>query len=232
MQPSMEACAWIHQAQDRSWRPYVCVLPMRPCVPHCRMCTTLAGFPEMATSIAGGASTARQCYPRCPEHQVFQDRPLPCPKHVGVTATIFVAAQPTGTSPLEDYGRLLLLPLQDLLQAGGVIDRMRQLEHSRISWAAPRAGSAMVARKCGPAGPNRGRGPAWADNESSWAVLPEYPAGPGGRTRCALLTRYAFGDDTIGSRDSSPPSLGPPGRDPSGERACEWTSGWAGVTRS
>ena len=24
--------------------------------------------------------------------------------------------------------------------------------------------------------------------------------GPGGRTRCALLTRYAFGDDTIGSR--------------------------------
>ena len=29
----------------------------------------------------------------------FQDRPLPCPKHVGATATIFVAAQPTGTSP-------------------------------------------------------------------------------------------------------------------------------------
>ncbi len=47
----------------------------------------------MATSIAGGASTARQCYPRCPEHQVFQDLPLQCPKHVGATATIFVAAQ-------------------------------------------------------------------------------------------------------------------------------------------
>ncbi len=26
--------------------------------------------------------------------------------------------------------------------------------------------------------------------------------------------------------------LGPPGRDPSEERACEWTSGWAGVTWS
>jgi hypothetical protein len=50
---------------------------------------------------------------------------------------------------------------------------MPQLEHSRVSRAAPRAGPAMVARKCGPAGPNRGRGPAWADNESSWAVLPE-----------------------------------------------------------
>jgi hypothetical protein len=46
---------------------------------------------------------------------------------------------------------------------------------------------------------------------------------------CALLTRYSFGDDTICSRDSSPPSLGPPGRDPSGKRACEWTSDWAGV---
>ena len=28
----------------------------------------------------------------------------------------------------------------------------------------------------------------------------ERSGGPGGRTRCALLTRYAFGDDTIGSR--------------------------------
>jgi hypothetical protein len=32
----------------------------------------------------------------------FQDLPLPCPKHVGATTTIFVAAQPTGTSPEED----------------------------------------------------------------------------------------------------------------------------------
>ena len=59
MQPSMEACAWIHQAQDRSWRPYLCELPMRPCVHHRRMCTTLAGFPEMATSIAGGEAFQR-----------------------------------------------------------------------------------------------------------------------------------------------------------------------------
>ncbi len=57
------------------------------------------GFPSMATSIAGGASTARKCYPRCPDHQVFQDRPLPCPKHVGATATIFVAAQPPEPLP-------------------------------------------------------------------------------------------------------------------------------------
>ncbi len=57
------------------------------------------GFPEMATSIAGGASTARQGYPRCLEHQVFQDQQLSCPKHVGATATIFVAAQPPEPLP-------------------------------------------------------------------------------------------------------------------------------------
>jgi hypothetical protein len=53
----------------------------------------------VATSIAGGASISRQCYSRCPEHQVFQDRQLPCPKHVGATATIFVAAQPQEPLP-------------------------------------------------------------------------------------------------------------------------------------
>jgi hypothetical protein len=47
----------------------------------------------------------------------FQDLPLPCPKHVGATATIFVAAHPTRTFPERMYGRLLLLPMQDLLQA-------------------------------------------------------------------------------------------------------------------
>ncbi len=47
------------------------------------------------------------------------------------------------------------------------------MEHSRVSRAAPRAGPASVARKCGPAGPYRGRGPAWADNEPTWAVPPE-----------------------------------------------------------
>ncbi len=45
--------------------------------------------------------------------------------------------------------------------------------HGLSSRAAPRAGPAMIARKCGPAGPSRGRGPAWADNQSCWAVLPE-----------------------------------------------------------
>jgi hypothetical protein len=57
---------------------------------------------SMATSIAGGASLSRQCNPRCRDARrikFFQDLPLPYPKHIGATATIFVAAQPTGTSP-------------------------------------------------------------------------------------------------------------------------------------
>ncbi len=84
--PLVETVRAAYSRCGHAYLTFACVLP-------------LAGFPEMATSIVRGASTSRQCYPRCPEHQVFQDWPLPCPKHVGATATIFVAAQPTGTSP-------------------------------------------------------------------------------------------------------------------------------------
>jgi hypothetical protein len=56
---------------------------------------------------------------------------------------------------------------------GGLTEQYATMEHSPVSRAALRAGPATVARKCGPAGPFRGLGPAWADNESSWAVPPE-----------------------------------------------------------
>jgi hypothetical protein len=55
-----------------------------------------------------------------------------------------------------------------------VIDRVRQ--GSIVGSVGPlhsQAGPATVARKCGPAGPSRGRGPAWTDKEPSWAVPPE-----------------------------------------------------------
>jgi hypothetical protein len=77
-----------------------CVLPMRPCVPHSRMCTTLGKF-----SRDGDFDRRRGLYIKEVQPQdarsinFFQDRPLPCPKHVGATATNFVAAQPTRTSP-------------------------------------------------------------------------------------------------------------------------------------
>jgi hypothetical protein len=66
----------------------------------------LAGFPEMATSIAGGASTSRQCNPEMPGASSFsmtgRYRVPSTMARVGrrrATATIFVAAQPTRTSP-------------------------------------------------------------------------------------------------------------------------------------
>jgi hypothetical protein len=60
-----------------------------------------------------------------------------------------------------------------LNQTARMSDRMLQGSIGRVSRAAPRAGPATVARKCWPAGPCLGRGPAWADNEPSWAMLPE-----------------------------------------------------------
>jgi hypothetical protein len=149
----------------------------------------------------------------------FQDLPLPCHKHVGATATIFVAAHPIGTSPERIMDGCCHYHFETSFKPGRKCRRRRGLgrsskelnrrscpdyparsgrsyatkEHSRVSRAAPRAGSATVARKCGPAGPCRGRGPAWADNESSWAVPPEdVPEDE--------PDSYAFGDDTIGSR--------------------------------
>ncbi len=99
MQPSMDACAWIHQAQDRSWRPYVlyslcvhayltvaCVLP-------------LASFPEMATSIAGWASTSRKCNPKMPGASSFSKTgSYRVPSTLTRRQQFFVLAQQTGTS--------------------------------------------------------------------------------------------------------------------------------------
>jgi hypothetical protein len=79
-----------------------------------------------------------------------------------------------------------------------VIEPHATMEHSKVSRAALQAGQATVARMRGPARPSHGLGPAWADRESSesWAVPAWQPPEdvPEERTRCALLTRYAFGD--------------------------------------
>jgi hypothetical protein len=116
------------------------------------------------------------------------------------------------------------------------------MKSNRVSRAAPRAGPATVARKFGPAGPYRGRGLAWSDNKSSWAVLPENVREDSTDEPDVLSEaqsnslRRAFGDDTLAS--------GLPGihrRRHSDRRAAilrgsgpvtRWTSGWAGVTRS
>jgi hypothetical protein len=131
LQPSMEACARIHQAQDRSWRPYVMRTPdavVRTSPSHVYYPRQV--FQRWRLQSQEGPLYQGSATQDAQSIKSFQDRPLPCPKHVGATATIFVAAQPTGTSPREDYGRLLLLPLRDLLQAGRKCQRRRGLGRS------------------------------------------------------------------------------------------------------
>jgi hypothetical protein len=82
--------------------------------------------------------------------------------------------------------------------------------------AAPRAGPATVARMYGPVGPFRGRRPAWADNESSWAVPPEDVLEDPVDEPDVLYLATPSEMAPSAPEDSLPPSLGPPGRDPSG----------------
>jgi hypothetical protein len=149
MQPTMHACAWIHQAQDRSWRPYVLRTPdaaMRTSPPHVYYPWQV--FQRWRLQSPEGPLHQGSATPRCPEHQVFP-RPF---------ATVSQARWRNGNNfhgcttdwnvSREDLGLLLLLSLQDLLQAwtlvsaqegarqiqqgptntppGGVIDRMRK----------------------------------------------------------------------------------------------------------
>jgi hypothetical protein len=107
MHPSKDACAWmIHRAQDHrdSWSPYVLHTPdaaMRTSQPHVYR-ATLGRF-----SRDGDFDSRRGLYIKEVQPQdawsitlkFFQDLQLQCPKHIGATATIFMAAQLTGTSP-------------------------------------------------------------------------------------------------------------------------------------
>jgi hypothetical protein len=102
MQPTMDACTWIHQVQDSLWRPYVLRTPdaaMRISLPH-------VYYPWQVfqrwrlQSREGICLYIKDVQPQDARSiKFFQDLLLPCHKHVGATATIFVAALPTGISP-------------------------------------------------------------------------------------------------------------------------------------
>jgi hypothetical protein len=72
MQPSMDASAWIHQAQDLSWRQYVLSTPdaaMRTSPPH--VYYPWQGFQRWQLQSPEGPPHQGSATPRCPEHQVF-----------------------------------------------------------------------------------------------------------------------------------------------------------------
>ncbi len=72
-------------------RPLVeTVLPMLPCVPHRRMCTTLGRFSRDGDFDGRRGLYIKEVQPQDARSiKFFQDRPLPCTKHVGATATNF-----------------------------------------------------------------------------------------------------------------------------------------------
>jgi hypothetical protein len=73
-----------------------CVLPMLSCVPHRRKCTTLGRFSRDGDFNSRRGLYIKEVQPQDERSIKFsQDLPLQCPKHVGVTATIFMAAQLT-----------------------------------------------------------------------------------------------------------------------------------------
>jgi hypothetical protein len=72
MQPSMEVCAWIHQAQVRSWRPYVLSAPdaaMRTSLLHVYYPWQV--FQRWRLQSPEGALHQGSVTPRCQEHQIF-----------------------------------------------------------------------------------------------------------------------------------------------------------------
>jgi hypothetical protein len=155
----------------------------------------------------------------------FQDRSLPCPKHVGATATIFVAAQPTGTSPERimdgychyhfktsfkpeisvgagggsaDPARASSEGAAPTTPPGGVIDSMRQGSIVGSVW--PLHGPGRQRPQASAGQPDRPETSLGRQRAILGRAAGGRSGGPDGRTRCALLSRCAFGDDTIGSR--------------------------------
>jgi hypothetical protein len=114
----MDACAWIH-AQDRLWREYVLRTPdaaMRTSLAHVYYPWQV--FQRWRLQLPEGPLHHGSATPRCQEHQVF---PRPA-------ATVSQARWRDGNNfrggatdrnlSRKNYGWLLPLPLQDLLQAG------------------------------------------------------------------------------------------------------------------
>ena len=136
MQPSMEACVWIHQAQDglveavcdvysrcgHAYLTVACVLP-------------LAGFLRWRLQspegpLYQGSATLQPKMPGCQENQVFPRQAATISQARWRAGNNFRGGATNRNLSREDHGRLLLLPLQDLLQAARKCRRRRGLGRS------------------------------------------------------------------------------------------------------
>ncbi len=95
--PFVEAVCDAYSRCGHVYLTVACILP-------------LAGFPEMATSIAGGASISRQCYPRCQEHQVFPRPAATVSQARWRDGNNFRGGATNRNLSREDYGRTISRP--------------------------------------------------------------------------------------------------------------------------
>jgi hypothetical protein len=164
---------------------------MRPRVPHCRM----ASFLRWRLQLQEGHLYQSSANQDALSIKIFQDLPLPCPKHVGATATVFVAAQPTGTSPERTkdgcchyHFKTSFKPVASVGAGGGSADPARTSTEGAAPTTPPgdvidRMRHWSIVGSVGPLhGPDRQRSHGCAGQPDSpegkgqlpsWAVLPD-----------------------------------------------------------
>ncbi len=180
----------------------------------------LAGFPEMATSIAGWASTSWKCNPKMPGASSFSKtcsyhvpstlarqqqfswlriRQEPLPRGLWTNVATTTSRPPSNRDVAAPEGAWQIEGAAPTTPPGGVIDSIRQ--GSIVQSGRPLQGpgqqrwQVLASRTVPRARTSLGRQRAVFSRAAGGRS-----GGPGGRTRCALPTSYAFGDDTIGSR--------------------------------
>jgi hypothetical protein len=139
--PLVEAVRAVYSRCGHAHLTYACVL-------------CLAGFPEMATSIAGGASTSRKCNPKMPGASTFskisryrvtstlarrqqfswrRNRPEPLPRGLCMAVATTTSRPPLSRDVSDSAGGGSADPARTSTEGaapitppGGVIDHMRQ----------------------------------------------------------------------------------------------------------
>jgi hypothetical protein len=244
--PSMDTVRDVYSRCGHAYLTVACVLP-------------LAGFLRWRLQSQEGPLHQGSATQDARSIKFFQVRPLPCPKHDGAMATIFVAAQTTGTSPkrtkdccchypfktsfkqdrsvcaglgLADPARTSTEGAAPTTPPKGVIGRMRQ--GSIVGSVGPLHGPCRKRSHASAGQPDRPEGEDQLGPTTSH--LGQCCRRTFRRTRRTnqMCSTYSL---RLRRRQHRLPGIhhcrhSDRGRDPSGEQACEWTSGLEGETRS
>ncbi len=232
----MRAPGYIRHKTARGYRT-CCVLLMLPYVPHNSMCTTLGRFFREGDFHRRRGLYIKEVQPQDSRSiKFFQDRPLPCLKHVGATETITwwrnrqeplptglwkAVATTTSRPPSSrdvsvsarggsaDPARTSTKGAAPTTPPGGVIDCMRQGSIvgsvGQLHWPGLQRSRASAGQQDRPEGEDQ-LGPTTSHlgqcrRRTFQRTRRTNQMCSTNQTCSALLTCYAFGDDTIGSRE-------------------------------